>query len=164
MNPVPSLQGQRSGCQTAAALSGCCGGCPGGLQSKQEPRRAILKQPPGEDPNQTIIHGSNVGQRLSRMRSTGTTYIVFQGKRVPLVGRISLGRDKGNDIMLEDKLASRRHAVIQKIKDEYFLEDLGSTNGTLVNGQRIPPHRYVRLALSDVMLIGRTELSLAHFR
>jgi pSer/pThr/pTyr-binding forkhead associated (FHA) protein len=66
--------------------------------------------------------------------------------------------------MLEDKLASRRHAVIQKIKDEYFLEDLDSTNGTLVNGQRIPPHRYVRLALSDVMLIGRTELSLAHFR
>jgi pSer/pThr/pTyr-binding forkhead associated (FHA) protein len=105
-----------------------------------------------------------VGQRLSRMRSAGTTYIVFQGRRVPLVGRIRLGRDKANDIVLDDKLVSRCHALIQKIKDEYFLEDLGSTNGTLVNGQRIPPRRYVRLALTDTMLIGRTELSLAHFK
>jgi pSer/pThr/pTyr-binding forkhead associated (FHA) protein len=98
------------------------------------------------------------------MRSEGTTYIVFQGKRVPLVGKIRLGRDQANDIVLEDKLVSRRHAVIQKIEEEYFLQDLGSTNGTMVNGQRIPPHRYVRLSLSDTMLIGRTELSLAHFK
>jgi len=98
------------------------------------------------------------------MRSTGTTYIVFQGRQIPLVGRITLGRSKANDIVLDDKLVSRQHAVIQKIKDEYFLEDLGSTNGTLVNGQRVPPRRYVRLNLSDTMLIGRTELSLAHFK
>ena len=98
------------------------------------------------------------------MRSAGTTYIVFQGRRVPLVGRIRLGRDKANDIVLEDKLVSRRHAVIQKIGEEYFLEDLGSTNGTLVNGKRVPARSYVRLNLTDTMLIGRTELSLAHFK
>jgi len=123
-----------------------------------------LKPPGGDDPNQTIIHDSNVGKRLSRMRSAGTTYIVFQGRQVPLVGRIRLGRDKANDIILDDKLVSRRHAVIQKIKDEYFLEDLGSTNGTLVNGQRVPPRSYLRLTLTDTILIGRTELSLAHFK
>jgi hypothetical protein len=134
-----------------------------GIHSAQD-RRQPLEPPGGDDPNQTIIHDSNVGQRLSRMRSAGTTYIVFQGRRVPLVGRIRLGRDKANDIVLDDKLVSRRHALIQKIKDEYFLEDLGSTNGTLVNGQRIPPRSYVRLALTDTMLIGRTELSLAHFK
>ena len=123
-----------------------------------------LRPPGGDDPNQTIIHDSNVGKRLSRMRSAGTTYIVFQGRQVPLVGRIRLGRDKANDIILDDKLVSRRHAVIQKIKDEYFLEDLGSTNGTLVNGQRVPPRSYVRLAMTDTVVIGRTELSLAHFK
>jgi pSer/pThr/pTyr-binding forkhead associated (FHA) protein len=122
-------------------------------------------QPPrDDDPNQTIFYDSNVGKRLTRMRSQGTTYIVFQGRRVPLVGRILLGRDQANDIVLEDKLVSRRHAVIQKIGEEYFLEDLGSTNGTLVNGQRIPPRSYVRLSLKDTVLIGRTELSLAHFK
>ncbi len=105
-----------------------------------------------------------MGKRLSQMRSAGTTYIVFQGRRVPLVGKIRLGRDKANDIVLEDKLASRRHAVIQKIGEEYFLEDLGSTNGTQVNGQRVPPRSYLRLTLTDTILIGRTELSLAHFK
>jgi pSer/pThr/pTyr-binding forkhead associated (FHA) protein len=126
-------------------------------------RRTALKREP-DDPNQTIFYDSNVGKRLSQMRSTGTTFIVFQGRRVPLVGKIRLGRDKANDIVLEDKLASRRHAVIQKIGEEYFLEDLGSTNGTLVNGQRIPPRSYLRLTLTDTILIGRTELSLAHFK
>jgi pSer/pThr/pTyr-binding forkhead associated (FHA) protein len=123
-----------------------------------------LRKLSGEDPNRTIFNGSNVGKRLSRMRSAGTTYIVFQGRQVPLVGRISLGRDKTNDIVLEDKLVSRRHAVIQKIGEEYFLEDLGSTNGTQVNGERVPAKRYMRLSLNDVVLIGRTELSLSHFR
>ena len=54
--------------------------------------------------------------------------------------------------------------MIQKIGEEYFLEDLGSTNGTQLNGQRIPPHSYLRLTLTDTILIGRTELSLAHFK
>jgi hypothetical protein len=130
----------------------------------QAGRRRPLEPPGWDDPNQTIFYDSNVGKRLSRMRSEGTTFIVFQGRRVPLVGRIRLGRDQGSDIVLEDKLVSRRHAVIQKIEEEYFLLDLGSTNGTLVNGQRIPPNRYVRLSLSDAILIGRTELSLAHFK
>jgi hypothetical protein len=127
-------------------------------------QEAALKPPGGDDPNNTIFYDSNVGKRLSRMRSQSTTYIVFQGRRVPLVGKIKLGRDKANDIVLEDKLVSRRHAVIQKIGEEYFLEDLGSTNGTLVNGKRVPPRSYVRLALTDTMVIGRTELSLAHFK
>lgn len=105
-----------------------------------------------------------MGRRLSKMRGTGTTYIVFQGRQIPLVGRITLGRDKGNDIVLDERLVSRRHAVIQKIGQEYFLEDLGSTNGTKVNGQQVPPRAFVRLRLDDIVLIGRTELSLRHFR
>lgn len=133
-----------------------------GLQWTPDRRTALKREP--DDPNQTIFYDSNVGKRLSQMRSTGTTFIVFQGRRVPLVGKIRLGRDKANDIVLEDKLASRRHAVIQKIGEEYFLEDLGSTNGTQVNGQRVPPRSYLRLTLTDTILIGRTELSLAHFK
>ena len=105
-----------------------------------------------------------MGKRLTRLRNQGTTYIVFQGRRVPLVGKIRLGRDKANDIVLDDKLVSRRHAVIQKIGEEYFLEDLGSTNGTLLNGQRVPPRSYVRLGLTDTLRIGRAELSRAHFK
>ena len=118
----------------------------------------------GEERHDTIIYGSTVGQRLSGMRKAGTTYIVFQGRKVPIVHRLTLGRDAKSSITLEDKLASREHAVIQKIREDFFIQDLHSTNGTFVNGTRIPPGDYVRLRLSDTILIGRTELSVRHFK
>jgi pSer/pThr/pTyr-binding forkhead associated (FHA) protein len=118
----------------------------------------------GEERHDTIIYGSTVGQRLSGMRKPGTTYIVFQGRKVPIVHRLTLGRDPKSSITLEDKLASREHAVIQKIREDFFIQDLHSTNGTFVNGTRIPPGDYVRLRLTDTILIGRTELSVRHFK
>jgi pSer/pThr/pTyr-binding forkhead associated (FHA) protein len=117
-----------------------------------------------EERHDTIIYGSTVGKRLSGMRKPGTTYIVFQGNKVPIVHRLTIGRDAKNSITLDDKLVSREHAVIQKIKDDFYIQDLHSTNGTHVNGTKIPPGDYVRLNLSDTILIGRTELSVLHFR
>lgn len=117
-----------------------------------------------EERHDTIIYDSTVGQRLSGMRKPGTTYIVFRGNRVPIVHRLTIGRDPKSSITLDDKLVSREHAVIQKIKDDFYIQDQHSTNGTFVNGTRIPPGDYVRLRLSDTILIGRTELSVLHFR
>jgi hypothetical protein len=117
----------------------------------------------GEDPNKTIYSDSAVGQRLSKVRKPGTFFIVFQGRRIPLTRRITVGRDADNTIALEDAMASRHHAVIQKVKDEFFVEDLNSTNGTFVNAQPVLPGKYVRLHPSDTILIGRTELSLRQF-
>jgi pSer/pThr/pTyr-binding forkhead associated (FHA) protein len=101
-----------------------------------------------------------VGQRLSKVRKPGDMFIVFQGKSIPIISRITVGRDADNTIKLEDVLASRHHAVIQKVKEEFFIEDLHSTNGTFVNAQPVPPGKYMRLHPADVILIGRTELSL----
>jgi pSer/pThr/pTyr-binding forkhead associated (FHA) protein len=115
-----------------------------------------------DESKETIIYGSNVGKRLAKMGKRGTTFIVFQGRRVPITRRITIGRDKGNAITLDDTLVSRRHALIQKIGSEFFIEDLGSTNGTYVNKKRIPADKYVRLKPTDTILIGRTELSLLH--
>jgi pSer/pThr/pTyr-binding forkhead associated (FHA) protein len=118
----------------------------------------------GEERHDTIIYDSTVGQRLSGIRKPGTTYIVFQGNKVPIVRRLTIGRDPKSSITLEDKLVSREHAVIQKIKDVFYIQDLHSTNGTFVNGTKIPPGDYIRLRLSDTILIGRTELSVLHFK
>ncbi|HUI71495.1 MAG TPA: FHA domain-containing protein [Spirochaetia bacterium] len=117
----------------------------------------------GEDPNKTVNSDSAVGQRLVKVRKAAAMYIVFQGKRVPITSRITVGRDADNTIELEDSLASRHHAVIQKVKDAFFVEDLNSTNGTFVNGQPVPPGKYARLHRADVILIGRTQLSLEQF-
>ena len=117
-----------------------------------------------EERHDTIISDSSVGQRLSGIRKPGTTFIVFQGNRVPIARRLTIGRDHKNSIYIDDKLASREHAIIQKIRDDFYIQDLHSTNGTLVNGKKIPAGNYVRLNATDTILIGRTELSVLHFK
>jgi pSer/pThr/pTyr-binding forkhead associated (FHA) protein len=114
----------------------------------------------GKDLNRTIVSDSAVGQHLIKVRKPGAMFIIFQGKKIPITSRITVGRDADNSISLDDALASRHHAVIQKVKDDFFVEDLHSTNGTFVNTHPIPPRKYVRLHQSDIILIGRTELSL----
>ena len=61
---------------------------------------------------------------------TGTSYTLDQAE-------IFVGRDLGNDIVVNDAEISRRHARLYKHGDNYMVEDLGSTNGTIVNGQKI---------------------------
>lgn len=69
--------------------------------------------------------------------------------------RCTIGRLPENDIHLDDKASSSRHAAILTILNDSFIEDLGSTNGTFVNGKVIKKHA---LADGDVVTIGRHEL------
>jgi DNA-binding response OmpR family regulator len=53
----------------------------------------------------------------------------------------ALGRWADNDVVLPDRLVSRHHAHIRRVGSQFFLEDLNSTNGTFVNGERVAsPH------------------------
>ena len=54
--------------------------------------------------------------------------------------RMTIGRHKHNDIVLNHPAVSGQHAVVTTILDDSFLEDLQSTNGTFVNGHRIGKH------------------------
>jgi len=54
--------------------------------------------------------------------------------------RTSIGRKSHNDIQIDNLAVSGDHAVIITMQDDAFIEDLGSTNGTLVNGQPISKH------------------------
>ncbi len=68
-----------------------------------------------------------------------------------------IGRGPTNDIALEgDDFASARHARIEPREDGVFVEDVGSTNGTFVNGVRLAQAR--RLTPGDVIRIGETDL------
>lgn len=79
-----------------------------------------------------------------------------QTKEVPLdKERVSIGRHPDNDISLNDKAVSGRHAVVITILQDSFLEDLDSTNGTTVNGKQIAKHP---LSQGDVISIGRNTL------
>lgn len=69
--------------------------------------------------------------------------------------RVTIGRHADNDICLNDKAVSGHHAVIITILSDSFLEDLDSTNGTLVNGKQIAKHP---LSHGDTVAIGRNTL------
>jgi pSer/pThr/pTyr-binding forkhead associated (FHA) protein len=81
-----------------------------------------------------------------------------KGSTIDVASPTTLGRDPGSDIRLDDdEFASARHARIEPRSDGVWVEDLGSTNGTFVNGERITAER---LAPGDVLRVGQTELRL----
>ena len=67
-----------------------------------------------------------------------------------------LGRDEGNDIVLDDEEVSARHARVTFAEGVFLVEDLQTTNGTFVNGERILEP--TRLQNEDLIKIGRTIL------
>ncbi|MGI8734672.1 MAG: SpoIIE family protein phosphatase [Pyrinomonadaceae bacterium] len=70
--------------------------------------------------------------------------------------RITLGRSARNDLCVPDPFASRVHAEVRREGDEYFLQDLGSANGTLYNGATVQGS--VPLTAGGRIQIGETEI------
>jgi hypothetical protein len=74
----------------------------------------------------------------------------------PLEGdRLTIGRRLGNDIHIDNLAISGEHAVIEAVGRDVFVEDLGSTNGTVVNGQAI---KRLLLRHGDVIELGKYQL------
>src|SRR3954471_5702571 len=69
--------------------------------------------------------------------------------------KTTIGRKPHNDIQIDNLAVSGEHAVIVTILTDSFLEDLGSTNGTLVNGQSVKKHF---LQNNDVVELGKYKL------
>lgn len=77
-------------------------------------------------------------------------------KEIQLVKeRLTIGRKPHNDVQIDNLAISGEHAVVVTILNDSFLEDLNSTNGTLVNGQAIKKHF---LRNNDVIELGKYRL------
>lgn len=84
------------------------------------------------------------------------------GRRMELDAEVAIGR-QNVDLVLQDPEVSRRHAVLRRSGDSVVIEDLGSTNGTFVNGERIREPTTVRSG--DEVRVGRTTLAIEpHWR
>lgn len=79
-----------------------------------------------------------------------------QRVRALAAGTLTIGRKSDNDIHLDDSTVSGRHAKIVTYFSASHIEDLGSTNGTFVNGRRVRMHT---LRPGDVVAIGRHTLT-----
>ncbi|GIM28228.1 FHA domain-containing protein [Clostridium polyendosporum] len=76
------------------------------------------------------------------------------GSIIPVRTTITLGRKEDNSIVLHDQFVSGYHAKLYVRNNEFFLEDLESTNGTFINKQRISGR--VRLKIEDEIRLGST--------
>jgi len=97
--------------------------------------------------------------RAARPRAPQGAIVAREGsvrREVPLTAEpITVGRDPKNDIVLDDRRVSRRHAEVRLRLGRYTLYDLQSTNGTFVNGRRIAE---MVLSDDDRITIGGAEL------
>ncbi len=88
--------------------------------------------------------------RITEGRQAGQIYTLGE--------RLEIGRATDCDLILDDDYVSTNHAVFSLGPSGFVLEDLGSTNGTYVNGVRITSP--IPVTPADEIRIGRTEMSL----
>jgi pSer/pThr/pTyr-binding forkhead associated (FHA) protein len=77
------------------------------------------------------------------------------GERFDLFGGISIGRSPDADVRIEDRFASGIHARVYSRGSTYYVEDMNSTNGTYINGERLAGEAALRDL--DEVRIGDTE-------
>ncbi len=119
-------------------------------------------QPPS-DKTEFIINGAS----LSDVTMLGTRrpvavlpkakLVIAPGQEVSVVAtsETTIGRDASSSVVLDDPQASRRHARIVFKEDSFWLEDLGSTNGTRVNGESVKQHKLLpneQISVGDAVL------------
>jgi pSer/pThr/pTyr-binding forkhead associated (FHA) protein len=114
----------------------------------------LLDSPEADAGLLTIVLASTSGPRLHLRERNRTKEFRLSELR----DEIAIGRESGCRIQLHDQRASNRHAVIAPTEGGFVLRDLGSRNGTQVNGIAVTEHR---LAAHDVIRIGSATILFA---
>lgn len=120
----------------------------------------------GGAPQESIVLGAAEAARLRAEYASRPAHFVvvtgpgYRAGRAIEVGVATIvGRDHESGVRLDgDEFASARHARIDPRADGVWVEDLGSTNGTFVNGDRVDSTRL--LQPGDVLRVGETEFRL----
>ena len=113
---------------------------------------------PDYPPEDVTLPGSSEQQPVRLRMQLGATI----GQVYTMVGnRLTLGRSQENDIVLDDPQVSRHHAQVIRRGNQIIVEDLGSTNGTLVNGRRITGSHV--LQPTETIAVGASVFSVEGF-
>jgi len=100
--------------------------------------------------------------RTAKSKKGTLTVVVIQGPTallgttMPLTSALVIGRAEGTDIFINDPMVSSKHARITPVPSGAILEDLNSTNGTLLNGMKVTIP--AALAVGDQIAVGNVML------
>ncbi|MDB4995946.1 MAG: Nitrogenase (molybdenum-iron)-specific transcriptional regulator NifA [Myxococcaceae bacterium] len=112
-------------------------------------------RPEGDDPIETRASSAGAGSSVGIV----VTVLSGQSKGVtrPLSGRLRIGKANDNDLVLTDDTVSRHHCELQRTGEGIHVKDLGSTNGTKVEGARVQEATF---PAGTVLRVGEVEISL----
>ncbi|WP_280389462.1 FHA domain-containing protein [Nocardia wallacei] len=116
------------------------------------PRQPFPSGPSANLPNVNMTTKADTSA-LPPVRARASTAPIARADRIP-AGGLTIGRTSDNQIVVNDPLASRRHARLVKGAEGLVLEDVGSANGTFVNGRR---EQRVALRERDIVTIGNVD-------
>lgn len=113
--------------------------------------------------SESMIIGPGEAAGLGLAPATRAKLVVLKspaleaGEEIPVDSMpVAIGRGGQNEVPLEDdEFASARHARFESKRDGLWVEDIGSTNGTFVNGARVTTPR--RLSKGDIVRVGQTD-------
>lgn len=92
--------------------------------------------------------------------NSGQNTIILPGQIYPLETLTTIGRGDDNAIILDDTFVSTHHSTLALRDDGWWIEDLGSRNGTYVNGKQIPRGQPVPLKYGNEIQIGNIVMKL----
>jgi len=109
--------------------------------------------------DETVYKRDGKGKEIAKQVKAKSLKLRFKNRSININRMISIGRDEHCEICLaDDPLVSRRHALIEKEGEHYYVMDKGSTNGTYLNGNPIPKCERVLVVNGDVITVGKTSL------
>jgi len=100
--------------------------------------------------NKKKKHGKRLGLEIMKLGEDNS--VLKLGSVIPIHSKLTIGRNEDNQLVLKDPYVSGHHAVIFLKNTDYVIEDLKSTNGTLLNNIKLEKQSY--LNIDDEIAIG----------
>ncbi len=115
---------------------------------------------PGESAR-TALPNSGRTAALAAAPSASNALVILEkpdGDQPLAAGEHVIGRRDGSDIVVADGFVSGRHGILRVSEEAVMFEDLGSTNGSFVNGVQLPPNQPTQIGPDDELKVGHTPL------